>query len=223
MHTTFSHRNKQKAAKNVRHEAEKLHMVQRQEVGIAVGQYQGGGQGETVDPGPEVEQVESVEPNEPDVSDHYEDDNENDSENAVPSSERPLLFFFDVETTGLGVYSDFIIDIAAKVFDIPTSAVSQPTYQSLVRTSKTIPMKGRNMIAIMHYCVTITHVVVKLTGIRNTDLLGERPLSVVLLEFLTWVSTTTREYTESTGNSHFPGIFKPCAIMKSSIKHYVCV
>lgn len=58
------HRNKQKAAKNMRHEAEKLHMAQRQGVGIAVGQYQGGGQKENAVPEPEVEPqpVEPVDP-----------------------------------------------------------------------------------------------------------------------------------------------------------------
>ena len=60
------------------------------------------------------------------------------------------------------------------------------------------------------------YIVVKLTGITNTDLLGERPLSLVLVEFLTWVSTTTKEYSESTGNVHFPGIifyFKSICIL----------
>lgn len=46
---------------------------------------------------------------------------------------------------------------------------------------------------------------VKLTGIHNTDLLSERPLSVVLKEFLTWISTTTKEYAESTGKDWNPG------------------
>ena len=58
------------------------------------------------------------------------------------------------------------------------------------------------------------HTVVKLTGIRNTDLLGERPFSVILSEFLTWITTTmtTQEYAESTGNHYFPGIFVHHAI-----------
>lgn len=120
-------------------------MVQRQEVGIAVGQYQGGGQGENVDlgPGPSP-QVEPVEPCEPDADNNSDDDFEDDT---TTFSKHPLLFFFDVETTGLVIYNDFIIDIAAKVIDIPASAVSQPRYQSLVRTSKTIPTKGKNMLA----------------------------------------------------------------------------
>ena len=49
------------------------------------------------------------------------------------------------------------------------------------------------------------HAVVKLTNIRNVDLLGERPLSVVLTEFFTWITTTAREYAESTGKHYFPG------------------
>ncbi|ORU90793.1 MAG: hypothetical protein A6F71_07530 [Cycloclasticus sp. symbiont of Poecilosclerida sp. M] len=82
--------------------------------------------------------------------DSNEEDDFDDSEIPLPSDELPLLFFFDVETTGLVVYNDVIIDIAAKVVDIPPSVVSQPTYQSLVRTSKSIPDKGRNYATIMN-------------------------------------------------------------------------
>ena len=46
----------------------------------------------------------------------------------------------------------------------------------------------------------------ELTGITNTDLLGERPLSVVLMELLSWVDTTTTEVAQSTGQAYFPGI-----------------
>lgn len=52
-------------------------------------------------------------------------------------------------------------------------------------------------------------IVVELTGITNTDLLGERPLSVVLMELLSWVDTTTSEVAQSTGMTYFPGIFVP--------------
>ena len=46
----------------------------------------------------------------------------------------------------------------------------------------------------------------KLTGISNTDLLGERPLSVVLVEMFKWMEIITREYIESTSKQYFPGI-----------------
>lgn len=62
------------------------------------------------------------------------------------------------------------------------------------------------------------NLVVELTGIRNTDLLGERPLSVVLNELLTWVDATTQECVQSTGKTYFPGIsyFQPSSIETSS-------
>ena len=47
--------------------------------------------------------------------------------------------------------------------------------------------------------------VVKLTGIHNSDLLSEWPLSVVLKEFFSWLETTTREYAENIGKESFPG------------------
>lgn len=142
-HIPLFHRNKQKAAKSRRHEAEKQHMVQRQEVGIAVGQYQGGGQGENEAPDPDEEPAAPVEPEPMDTDCFSENDlGLEDTETVRSTHKAPLLFFFDVETTGLVVYNDFIIDIAAKVVDIPHSAVSQPSYTSLIRTSKTIPSKG---------------------------------------------------------------------------------
>ena len=136
MHTYY--RNKQKTAQNMRHEAEKLYMLQRQDVGIAVGEYQGRGQGENVAHDLVVEPV-SME-FEGEEEDSFVD-NSFVSE-IPPSDELPLLFFFDVETTGLVVFNDVIIDVAAKVVDIPPSVVSMPTYQSLVRTSKSVPEKG---------------------------------------------------------------------------------
>lgn len=135
------YRNKQKTARNLRHEAEKLYMLQRQDAGIAVGEYQGRGQGENVAHDPVVEPVSMEFDNEEDAFVDNFVDNFVDSE----TDELPLLFFFDVETTGLVVFNDVIIDVAAKVVDIPPSAVSVPIYQSLVRTSKSIPGKGRIM------------------------------------------------------------------------------
>jgi len=43
-----------------------------------------------------------------------------------------LLVLFDCESTGLNIYHDHILEIAAKVVNV---AVSQPIYSSLVRTS----------------------------------------------------------------------------------------
>lgn len=49
------------------------------------------------------------------------------------------------------------------------------------------------------------YTVSQLTGIRNGDLVGKQPLSVVLTEFLTWVDTTIKEVTERTDKKYFPG------------------
>ena len=104
MHTYY--RNKQKTAQNMRHEAEKLYMLQRQDGGIAVGEYQGRGQGENVAHDLVVEPV-SME-FEGEEEDSFVD-NSFVSE-IPPSDELPLLFFFDVETTGLVVFNDVIIE-----------------------------------------------------------------------------------------------------------------
>lgn len=147
MHTPCNgrNRNQQKTAKSARHEAEKLLMAQRRDVGIAVGEYQGRGRGEDESSNPEVEPDNCDDDNNDDDSNNN-DDEDNDGDNSdddEATPQIPLLFFFDVETTGLMVYDDFIIEIAAKVIDIPESAVvSQYSYQSLVRTSKTIGSKG---------------------------------------------------------------------------------
>ena len=55
----------------------------------------------------------------------------------------PLLFFFDTETTGLDIYEECITEIAAKVVGEPASTVTQTSYTSLVRATKSIPRKGR--------------------------------------------------------------------------------
>ena len=135
----FYHRNLQKRAKTARHEAEKAHMEDRRSVGIATGQYQGNGQGE-----------------EENVCDFEEDPFFSDGEDmaasdTVDQSTHPLLFMFDIETTGLHIYEDAITDIAAKVVNIPVNSVSQPTFSSLVMTSKSIPAKGIGQLK-LGYC-----------------------------------------------------------------------
>lgn len=50
-----------------------------------------------------------------------------------------LLFLFDCESTGLDIYRDHILEIAAKVVNV---SVSQPSYTSLVHTSRKISAEG---------------------------------------------------------------------------------
>ena len=52
------------------------------------------------------------------------------------------LFLFDTETTGLNIYEDHIIEIAAKVTSVPLYAVTQPSFTSMVHTPRNIPWKG---------------------------------------------------------------------------------
>ena len=52
-----------------------------------------------------------------------------------------LLFLFDLEATGLSVYTDCITEIAGKVFNPPVD-VKQATFSSLVHTNHHIPKIG---------------------------------------------------------------------------------
>ena len=53
----------------------------------------------------------------------------------------PLLFLFDLETTGLDVDEDRITEIASKVFNSPVN-VSKVSFESLVYTPRPIPENG---------------------------------------------------------------------------------
>lgn len=111
-------------------------MEQRRRVGIAAGQYQGNGHGE--------DNLGYYEPDNDADNDVFLEESDNEDEIAVNSAEHPLLFFFDIETTGLVVYNDTITDIAGKVIDVPPSSVSQISFTSLVMTNRHIPEKGIN-------------------------------------------------------------------------------
>ena len=116
-----------------------------------------------------------------------------------------MLFIYDCETTGLGIYTEHITEIAAKITGVPLSSISQPTYTSLVKTSRTISKNGMHNTAILMSCNCNT--ASEKTGISTAMLRGERPLSVVLPEFLEWIKSTTQEYNEASGSDHYPGIY----------------
>ena len=103
-----------------------------QELCSAVGEYHGSGQGEPDSVGHIVlsDDLELV-------KDLSEEQNEDSNNNA-----HPLMFLYDCETTGLSIYSDNIIEIAAEVFDCPVPHISSTTYSSLVKTSRRIPAQG---------------------------------------------------------------------------------
>ena len=120
--------NKQKTKSKQRHEAEKVYMERLRGLGHAVGEYMGDGQGEKEDleeeehcsEGAEVDTVPDSEPDE-----DHEDDNEDTSDDA-----HPLLFLYDCETSGLSIYNEHIVEVAAKVVGVPLSSVSSPKFES---------------------------------------------------------------------------------------------
>jgi len=105
--------------------------------GCTVGDYAGDGQGEAEcgDHGP-VDADLDVDKEQSEEGGNNECDEECDFE-----SSHPLLILFDCETTGFSVYSDHITDIAAKVIASPVP-LQQPTFSTLVRTSKHISTVG---------------------------------------------------------------------------------
>ncbi len=107
-------------------------------MGSAVGEYTGGGHGEssTADTQPTSVDID-VDDAEPELDDQVENDEGVSSENA-----NPLLIFYDCETTGFSIYNDHITDVAAKIVSPPVP-VDSPTFTSLVATSRRIPPAGK--------------------------------------------------------------------------------
>ena len=120
--------------------------------------------------------------------------------------EQSLLFLFDLETTGLDVYTESITEIAGKVFN-PPATVSNTSFSSLVYTRTYIPEIGndRGLIMRIHCFLSTINVVRHITGITADMLKDEEPLSIILPKFFSWLSDTTQEVTESTGLPHHPG------------------
>ena len=145
-------RNKQKRVKNARHAQEKEYMEQLRGVGVSVGEYIGQGMGDTEieeadkEAGQEDNQQADKEVEQVDEQVELEqvESEANNSQNLVPNSSL-LLFFFDCEATGLSIYNDNITELAAKVITTQ-STVTQPTFSSLVHTSRHIPKKGINVL-----------------------------------------------------------------------------
>ena len=108
-------------------------------VGCTVGDYAGDGRGEIEVPvDTAVDDMVDTEPMELQFS---TEDKEDGSSGDMDES-RPLLTLFDLETTGFRVYSEHITDIGAKIINSPVP-IPNPTFSSLVRTSRTIPPKGK--------------------------------------------------------------------------------
>ena len=109
-------------------------MQQLRCAGATVGEYVGIGQGETERTETEDGGDEDAEPV---ADDHHECE-----DTSVGSSDdsNPLLIFYDCEISGFSI-CEHITEIAAKVVRVPLS-FSQPTFSSLVKTSRNISKKG---------------------------------------------------------------------------------
>ena len=63
-----------------------------------------------------------------------------DAQPVVNLEKSPLYIFYDCETTGLSIYKDHLTEMAAEVvFSENAPTLTQPTYSSLVRTTRRIP------------------------------------------------------------------------------------
>ena len=117
-------------------------MDQLSSLGYTVGEYVGNGKGDTEDTEAEADSHDTEPVDNDQHESTYDDENfdEGSSENA-----NPLLFFYDCETTGFSIYREHITEVAAKVVGVPLSSLSQPTFSSLVRTTRNISKKGKEM------------------------------------------------------------------------------
>ncbi len=79
--------------------------------------------------------------------DNGDNDDDNGDNNNGSDDYHPLLIFYDCEATGLSIYSDHITDIGAKVVACPTP-LQQPSFSSLVKTTRHIPAPGKYKIII---------------------------------------------------------------------------
>lgn len=147
-----------------RYEQEKVYMETLRGLGSAVGEYVGDGQAESstqptsADFDGDFDGDFDVVDAELGLDDHSLDDYDEDSSDNA----HPLLICFDCETTGFSIYDDHITDVAAKVIDSPVP-LETPTFSSLVKTSRRIPVAG-NIHLILHDCTWLHLLSMKLPG-----------------------------------------------------------
>lgn len=109
-----------------------------QGLGNIVGNYAGDGQGEAESVSQAVNMDVDVDADvDADVgADSGVDDLSMEQSKESSDDVKPLLFLYDCETTGLSIYNDHIIEIAAELVDCPVA------FSSLVKTSRRIPAPG---------------------------------------------------------------------------------
>ncbi len=152
--------------KKVCHEREKTYMEALQGAGNVIVEYAGDGQGESEDTTGRVdfdavdEQIEvsqdadctvdfdavdeqiEVSPRDADWGDdEWGDVSAASIEVSNDGSTHPLLLLYDCESTGLSIYNEHIIEIAAEVVGPPALYINT-TFTSLVKTARSIPSSG---------------------------------------------------------------------------------
>ena len=134
-----------------------------------------------------------------DVPPQSQEQQEDSTDNA-----HPLMFLYDCETTGLSIYNDHIIELAAEVMDCPVPHTNL-SFSSLVKTSRRIPLPG-NFINHHPTHLALPIIVMRVTNITPTMVRGERPLSVVFQEFCDWLMTIISDVSRATSTTYYPGI-----------------
>ena len=109
-----------------------------QGLGCVIGEYVGDGQGEL-----ETDRVAQAVFGDVEVDLGLVNDLPLEQHEEHTENEQPLLVLYDCETTGLNIYSDHIIEIAAEVMHCPVS-LPNLSFSSLVKTSRRIPIPGMN-------------------------------------------------------------------------------
>ena len=90
-------------------------MAALESAGKEVGEYAGDGQGEAERSAPSVsDSVDPLVDADSEVDDPSMEQEEDSSDDA-----KPFLILYDCETTGLSIYNDHIVEIAAEVIDSP--------------------------------------------------------------------------------------------------------
>ena len=95
-------------------------MARMQGLDIAVGEYVGDGQADGDDDDEPVDPVDD-------------------------DGARPLLIFYDCETTGLNIYNEHVTELAAKVIGVPSASLTASSFSSLIRTPRHIPAAGLSL------------------------------------------------------------------------------
>ncbi|XP_065915443.1 uncharacterized protein [Dysidea avara] len=177
-----------KTKANQRHEMEKARMDTLKTTGVSTSSYKGDS---LLDNGNDESGDENNNGSGDDLDDDglfvHDDDPVSDGAdcNSDPNC-LPLLFVFDCETTGLHIYKDHIVELAAQVVVPEGVSVSTNEFSSLCYTARRIPKQ-----------------VSDLCGIYTSTLHNQKPLSEVLPRFVNWIRDCAQE-AEQHGESYRP-------------------